>query len=53
VFVIEGVPVVCCKMCGEHYLTARTLTRLDLIQTNRSRWVVSRRVPVVKFGESA
>ncbi len=52
-FVIEGVPVVCCPHCGESYLTADTLEEIDRIQKHRRRLGVGRRVLVAKFKGAA
>ncbi|HLG42996.1 MAG TPA: type II toxin-antitoxin system MqsA family antitoxin [Planctomycetota bacterium] len=40
--VIEDVPVVFCAHCGESYLTAETLRRIEEIKKKRSR-IASRR----------
>ena len=47
--VIENVPVVSCPQCGESYLTARTLRRIEDIKQNRSEVAVERNVPVAVF----
>ena len=47
--VIENVPVFSCPNCGESYLTARTLHRIEDIKRNRSETAVERNVPVAVF----
>lgn len=42
--VIENVPVISCRNCGESYFTAETLIQLDRIR--RERKGVSKRRPV-------
>ena len=52
-FLIEGVPVVCCPHCGESYYTAATLEEIDRIQKHRREVTVAKRVPVAKFRGAA
>lgn len=44
--VIENVPVISCPHCGESYLTASTLRKIDNIKRNRSKFASNRSVPV-------
>ena len=46
---VENVPVVICRHCGERYMTAETMHELDRIRLNRDRLSVPRRVAVAKF----
>src|SRR5437867_3090792 len=48
-FLIEGVPVVCCPHCGESYYTSETSEEIDRIQKHRRKFTVAKRVPVAKF----
>lgn len=52
-FLIEDVPVIVCTACGESYLTAATLRKIDRLQTTRRRVGVTRRIRVVRFGGAA
>ena len=52
-YIVEGVPVVCCRSCGHSYLTARTLKRLETIHARWRELSVERVVPVAKFGGAA
>ncbi len=47
--VIENVPVVSCPLCGESYLTAKTLREIDNIKRNRSKIASTHPVPVAAF----
>jgi YgiT-type zinc finger domain-containing protein len=48
--VIEAVPVVNCVRCGESYLTAKTLRKIERIKLHRRRLKTRRLVPVAQFG---
>ena len=52
-YLIEGVPVVSCRACGESYITSKTLKRLELIHQHWRELAVKRLVPVAKFGGAA
>ena len=52
-YLIEGVPVVSCSACGEHYVTAKTLKELERIRHDWRKLAVKRLVPVAKFGGAA
>lgn len=47
--VIENVPVVSCPHCGETYLTAPVLRRLDRIRTKKKTPAVVRPVAVIAY----
>ena len=48
--VIEAVPVVNCVRCGESYLTAKTLRKIERIKLHRRHLKTRRLVPVAQFG---
>ncbi|MBN3951239.1 MAG: type II toxin-antitoxin system MqsA family antitoxin [Nostoc sp.] len=48
--VIENIPVITCTHCGESYLTAETLHKIEQIKTNRKKLAVERPVEVASFG---
>ncbi|MGV0104425.1 Zinc finger, YgiT-type [Nostoc sp. DSM 114160] len=48
--VIENIPVITCTDCGETYLTAETLHKIEQIKTNRKKLAVERPVKVANFG---
>lgn len=50
VFLIEDVPVIVCRECGESYLTSETLHEIERLRLHRKRIGVARRVLVVRFG---
>ena len=50
---IENVPVVSCRSCGESYITAKTLHELDRIRQEWRKLTVKRLVPVAKFPGAA
>jgi YgiT-type zinc finger domain-containing protein len=47
--IIEKVPVISCRHCGESYLTAKTLREIENIKRNRTNIAVERPVPVAIF----
>ncbi|MBK7709397.1 MAG: type II toxin-antitoxin system MqsA family antitoxin [Acidobacteria bacterium] len=47
--VIEDVPVVSCRSCGETYLTAETIHELERIKRDRLRFSTERPVRVAIF----
>jgi YgiT-type zinc finger domain-containing protein len=47
--VVTDVPVVSCTHCGESYLTAGTMHRLDQIKRRRKELAVQRSVAVADF----
>ncbi|XHR83364.1 MAG: type II toxin-antitoxin system MqsA family antitoxin [Gloeotrichia echinulata GP01] len=49
--VVEDIPVISCPHCGESYLTAETLHKIERIKLNRKSLSVSRFVDVANFGE--
>jgi YgiT-type zinc finger domain-containing protein len=48
-FVIEDVPVISCRHCGESYLTAETLHRLDQVRRGQQQLPTRYQVPVAAF----
>ncbi|MDF5707580.1 MAG: type II toxin-antitoxin system MqsA family antitoxin [Nostoc sp. S4] len=48
--VIENIPVLTCSHCGESYLTAETLHKIEQIKINRKTLAVERPVEVASFG---
>jgi YgiT-type zinc finger domain-containing protein len=48
--VIENIPVFTCTHCGESYLTAETLHKIEQIKLNRKKLAVERSVEVASFG---
>lgn len=52
-FLIEDVPVIVCTACGESYLTAATLRKMERLRATRGRVGVTRRIRVVRFGGAA
>ena len=48
--VIENVPVISCRYCGESYLTAETLHEIERIKLHRKSWAKERKVAVAAFG---
>ena len=51
-FLIEGVPVVSCRACGESYLTAATLKEIERIRLHWRKLAVRKEVPVARFGRA-
>jgi YgiT-type zinc finger domain-containing protein len=47
--VIENIPVITCLHCGESYLTAETLHKIERIKLNRKSLAVERFVEVASF----
>ncbi|PKB79489.1 MAG: YgiT-type zinc finger domain-containing protein [SAR202 cluster bacterium Io17-Chloro-G9] len=47
--VIENVPVVSCRRCGESYLTAETLHEIERIKLHRTSFAGERPVAVARF----
>ena len=47
--VIEDIPVICCPHCGESYLTAETLHKIEHIKLHRQSLTRKRPVPVAIF----
>ncbi len=52
-FLIEGVPIVSCPRCGESYLTANTLRKIERIKAHRRQLTEHRVVAVARFGGAA
>lgn len=47
--IIENIPVIICPDCGESYLTAETLHKIERIKLNRKSLAVERSVEVASF----
>ncbi len=47
--VMKNIPFVSCPHCGESYLTAETLHKIERIKMNRKSLAVERCVEVVSF----
>ncbi|MCC6442296.1 MAG: type II toxin-antitoxin system MqsA family antitoxin [Armatimonadetes bacterium] len=47
--VIESIPVISCPNCGESYLTAETLHKIERIKQQRKALAVARPVAVASF----
>jgi YgiT-type zinc finger domain-containing protein len=52
-YLVESVPEVSCRACGESYMTARTLKELERIRQHWRKLAVRGLVPVAKFGGAA
>ena len=49
ILIIENVPVISCPHCGESYLTAETLHKIECIKSHRAELAVRRSVEVANF----
>ena len=49
ILVIENVPVITCPHCGESYLEADTLHKIERIKLHKKSFAVKRSVPVATF----
>jgi YgiT-type zinc finger domain-containing protein len=47
--VIENIPIISCRNCGESYLTAETLHEIERIKLNRKSIAVKQLVKVAHF----
>jgi len=47
--VVENVPLVACRNCGERYVTAETLYHLEHIRCTRETRTTPRQIPVANF----
>ncbi|WP_256868021.1 YgiT-type zinc finger protein [Candidatus Entotheonella palauensis] len=47
--VVENVPLVACRNCGESYFTADTLHHLEHIRSTRETSTSPRQIPVANF----
>jgi YgiT-type zinc finger domain-containing protein len=47
--IIENVPVISCAHCGESYMTAETLHKVEQIKLNRKNLAVARFIDVVSL----
>ncbi len=47
--IIENIPTISCPHCGENYLSAQTLHKIEEIKRNRQSWAIERPVEVASF----
>jgi YgiT-type zinc finger domain-containing protein len=47
--IIENVPIISCPHCGESYMSAETLHKIEKIKLNRKNLAVARFVDVVSL----
>ena len=47
--VVDNVPVIACKNCGESYMTSRTMHKLDDIRTKQKDKKNKREISVAEF----
>ena len=47
--VIENVPIISCPHCGESYLTAETMHKIERIKMHRNSFAVKRPVSVAEY----
>ena len=47
--IVENIPLVSCPHCGESYLSAQTLHKIEEIKRNRHSWAIERPVEVASF----
>jgi YgiT-type zinc finger domain-containing protein len=52
-FLIEGVPVISCPDCGESYLAAETLKKIERMRLYWRQLTTDRKVPVARFRGAA
>ncbi len=48
-FLVDNVPVVTCRNCGENYMTSETVHRLDKIRLKQKAETAQRKVAVAEF----
>ncbi len=46
---VDNVPVIACKNCGESYLTSATMHKLDDIRVNQQEKTAKRKIAVAEF----
>jgi len=46
---VENVPVIACKSCGESYMTSATMNTLDKIRINQKEKNSARKISVEEF----
>ena len=49
IFVIENIPIISCPHCGESYLEAETLHKIERIKLHKKSFAEERFVPVANF----
>jgi YgiT-type zinc finger domain-containing protein len=50
--VIENVPTVSCRHCGESYMTAEALHEIERIKRHCRSWAQERTAPVAEFEQA-
>ena len=51
IFVIENFPVVTCSNCGESYIEAKILHKIESIKNHIKSYEIKRSAPVVSFAD--
>lgn len=46
---VENVPVIACRNCGENYMTSETMHRLDKIRMKKKTEMKERKISAAKF----
>lgn len=46
---VDNVPVIACKNCGESYMTSATMHKLDNIRIKQKETVIKRKIAVAEF----
>ena len=49
---VDNVPVIACKNCGESYMTGATIHELDSIRSNQKTKTAKRKIDVAEFVQS-
>lgn len=49
ILVVDNVPVVSCSHCGESYLEAEALHKIERLKLHKKSFAVKRSVPVVEY----
>jgi YgiT-type zinc finger domain-containing protein len=49
VLIIEKVPVISCRACGESYMTAETMHEIERLKLHRNELAEVRKVKSIKF----
>ncbi len=47
--VVDNVPVIACKNCGENYMTSKTMHKLDDIRIKQKKEKSERKIAVAEF----
>jgi YgiT-type zinc finger domain-containing protein len=46
---VDNVPVIACRNCGENYMTSETMHRLDKIRMNQKAEMKERKIAAAEF----